>query len=312
MWTNILGHAAQIAQLRQSLAQETLAHAYLFAGPEGVGKRQVAFAMASALTQTPVARIAAGQHPDVLLVAPSDDKALREISVEQIRDMQARLHLHPLEGEFKLALLDTADAMHPSAANACLKILEEPPTRTHFILISSQPHRLLPTIRSRCQTITFGPLPTDVIITHLLAQGFDSAEARQRALLSEGSLGLALNFPAEVVAETMTDLHQLLAAQHAPTILHIAERWSADATLLPWRFQLLGLLWRDALAQRLGRTAAPSLPATASLIQQLLGRTPYRLHAELEAALHTSRDLADTTLNKQLCCEALLFSLSAA
>ncbi len=310
MWQTIRGHTAQLEQLQTNLQHDALAQAYLFAGPEGVGKRHVALAMACALTGASMERIAAGQHPDVLLIAPGDDKTLRDISVDQIRDMQSRLQFHALESERKLAIIDEADSMHPSAANACLKILEEPPTRTHFVLISAQPHRLLPTIRSRCQTIAFGPLSNDVIVQHLIAVGIDQAEARQRARLAEGSLGLALRFPAETVAETMNDLHQLLAAPLGPELLHMAERWSADGELLPWRLQLLGVLWRDALAHRLGHTAAPSIPATDSLLQRLIHRSPYRLHKELQSALQAGREMADTPLNKQLYCEALLFRLA--
>lgn len=312
MWSGFLGHTAQIAQIRQSIAQGTFAQAYLFSGPDGVGKRAIAVAAAAELAHAERARIANHQHPDVVCVAPSAEKALREITIDQIRTMQARLQFHPLECDVKIAIIDDAETMHPSAANACLKILEEPPARTHFLLISASPHRLLPTIRSRCQTIAFGPLSTETIAQSLVQQGIDAAEARQRAVLSEGSLGQALHFPADILPETMTDVHHVLTAPQAATVLTVAERWAADAAVLPHRLQLLGLLWRDALATRLGRTAPPTLPATHALIQRLLPRSPYRLHTELAATLHTSRDVANTTLNKQLCCEALLFRLAAA
>lgn len=323
MWHTVLGHKDQIAQLRQAVATQHVASAYLFAGPAGVGKRLVAQYLAQHLLCDAVAdapcgqclhcaRIASHAHPDVFAVAPADDAASGEIAIDQIRTLQGRLQLHALEGSHKVAILDQADRMHPAAANACLKILEEPPARTHFLLVSAAPHRLLPTIRSRCQTIHFGPLALHDITAHLTAQGMDPAEARQRAILAEGSLGRALAYPSETVADTLTDLHGLLGSSTADAVLTVAERWAADGAWLPWRLQLVGLLWRDALARATHATLPPSLPATESLLARLQQRASSRLARELAATLHVLQDMADTTLNKQLCCEALLFTLAAA
>lgn len=333
MWQTVLGHTSQIAQLRHAVSTQHLAPAYLFAGPSGVGKRLVALCMAQhllcdATEDAPCGqcrhcvRIASGAHPDVFVVAPADDSSSEEIAIDQIRALQGSLQFHALEGARKVAIIDRADRMHPAAANACLKILEEPPSRTHFLLLSAAPHRLLPTIRSRCQTIHFGPLDMNVIATHLTAQGMDPAEARQRAILAEGSLGRALAYPSETVADTLTDLHGLLgtgsaarvssAKELADAILTVAERWAADGAWLPWRLQLVGLLWRDALARASHADLPPSLPATESLLARLQQRAPSRLTRELDATLHVLQDTADTTLNKQLCCEALLFKLAAA
>jgi DNA polymerase III subunit delta' len=310
MWQNIVGHTEQITNLRRTTDDDMLAQAYLFAGPSGVGKRHIAIALAQQILGTSAERIATGAHPDVIHVVPDPEKAMRTISVEQIRQLQSQLHLHAMEGTHKFAIIDDADCMHPAAANACLKILEEPPSATHFFLISAKQHRLLPTIRSRCQMVHFGPLDSTTVAQYLESQGIDSAEARQRAIMSEGSIGHAASYPAEVITETMTALHQLLTEKKQAHILDLAEIWSADTDLLPRRLQLVGTLWRDAMAYQAGATEKPSLPATTSLVELLSARSPRRLAQEMAAALQAAQEAQDTTLNKQLSCESLLFRLS--
>ncbi|MBI2343978.1 MAG: DNA polymerase III subunit delta' [Deltaproteobacteria bacterium] len=321
MWQTIHGHDRQIAQLQQAIAQGTLAPTALFAGPPGVGKFRVALTLAQQLfcqrgRATPPCgvcsscmRIEHGTHPDVLSLAPEPDKTVPDIPIATIRQMQSRLLLHPLEGECRLAIIDSAEAMQPAAANACLKIFEEPPAAAYFILITSQPHRLLPTIRSRAQTITFGPLPQATIRQHLMAEGIDPAEARQRAGICEGSLGAALAYPAEAVAETLQDLHQLLGDRATSQPTEVARRWAADGTLLPWRLQLIGLVWRDALGRTVAGVIDTSLAATESLVSRLAGRTARRLSQELVLILAHIDAQGETPLNKQLSCETLLFRL---
>lgn len=322
MWKNIRGHKEQIAQLTRAVSSEAIAQTYLFTGPSGVGKNLVAINFAKLLLCDSVGdgapcnkcrhclRVANGTHPDVLNIEPDPEKTVPEISITQIREMQTRLQFQALEGRRKITIINDADRMHLSAANAALKILEEPPQATHFILISSAPHRLLPTIRSRCQQITFSPLANNEIIEHLEEQEIDPAEARQRALLSEGSLGNALTYPTEVLAETMTDLHSMLQSKKSSTILDVAQRWAADSNALPWRIQLLAIVWKDALQRSLAVDTKPSLPATDALIALLLKRPAPRIARELTELLGTVHNAGQTTFNKQLACEALLFRLT--
>ncbi|MBI4237741.1 MAG: DNA polymerase III subunit delta' [Deltaproteobacteria bacterium] len=323
MWSEIVGHEQPIAQLRAALAHDQVAAAYLFAGPIGVGKWHVARTLAQALlcgtgperpcgTCSACQRVRAGTHPDLVSAAPLPDKATHEILVDQIRHMKARLQLHALEGNRKVAIVDEADCLKDQAANAALKLLEEPPARTHLILIAAQPERLLPTIRSRCQTIRFLPLPTRLLTQYLRSQGLDEAEARQRALFAEGSVGRALQFPTEIFAETLQDLHTVLTETATARWLDVAERWSADLDTLLWRLQVAGVAWRDALATRVSSGRAEiRLPATDSLRTLLTQRTARRLSQELQLLFLTTTTCTQTTINRQLCCETLFAQLAA-
>lgn len=336
MWSSILGHAEQIARLQSAVTNDRLASAYLFAGPEGIGKFRVAVTLAQALLcevrgarcevdpgpQTPdlaprtsdqdpcgrcpiCSRIAAGTHPDVLLIAPEKT----EIKVDQVRAMRERMQFHPLEGAMKVVIVDQAEAMHATAANACLKILEEPPTATLFLLVSAQPHRLLPTIRSRCQTIIFQPLPTATVVRMLIRdRQLTHDEAAGIASIAEGSPGFAQRCAPELIQETATDLSTLDGTHDGARVLQIAERWAADPVTLPVRLHLCALCCRTALVPQ--RHDAAPLPPFRAFVQRLATVAPERLTTHLTTLLHLVQDAASTTFNKQLLCESLLFSFS--
>src|SRR5919106_3940702 len=133
---DIIGHHRQIQTLRLALAKRRLHHAYLFIGPEGVGKRTLALALAKAIHCSEVgsdscgecvncARIRDGNHPDVRLIEPLMGK--EEISIQQIREIERQLNLRSFSGGKKIAILNPATLMNLSAQNALLKTLEEPP-----------------------------------------------------------------------------------------------------------------------------------------------------------------------------------------
>lgn len=324
MWAEIVGHDRVITQLRAAVAREHVAAAYLFVGPEGVGKRLTAQTLAltllcqAAAAERPCGQCGAcgrghsGTHPDLVCIAPLPEKATHEITIDQIRAMQARLRFHAMEGGHQIALLDAADTLNDEAANAALKLLEEPPARTHLILIAAQPDRLLPTIRSRCQTLRFMPLPTAALVQQLCARGLDDAEARQRALFAEGSLGRALQFPTEIFAETVHDLQTVLMEPATARWLDVAERWAADPETLVWRLHVASVAWRDALAARTSENRATiRLPATTPLRTYLAQRPARRLSQELQAVFQTTAACTRTTFNRQLCCETLLAQLTA-
>lgn len=180
MWSSIIGHTSQLEQFRRALDSRTLAQAYLFAGLRGVGKALVARTLtAVSLGDT------RENHPDAIWLRVLPDKS--EISMEQWRAVEAKVQFQALEGERKFIIIDDAEKMSASVANACLKTLEEPPANTHFILVAHDADRLLPTIRSRCQHLVFGPLPETAVTDWLVAQGVDSKMAQRAAQLSQGS-----------------------------------------------------------------------------------------------------------------------------
>jgi DNA polymerase III subunit delta' len=156
--------------LLRTLAQNRLPHSLVFAGPDGVGKRQFALAVAQALN-CPVkplhgcgecsvcARIARREHPDVEVVAPDG----QFIKVAQMRDAIQKLGFQPFEGKKRVTVFDAAERMNVNAANALLKMLEEPPAHVVLILLTASPSAMLETIRSRCQMMRFTPLPTEAM-----------------------------------------------------------------------------------------------------------------------------------------------------
>jgi DNA polymerase-3 subunit delta' len=198
---DIIGHDRPVGILQRAMMNDALAHAYLFSGEPGIGKRMTAVALAAALNcQAPregdacgvcpsCRKVASGNHPDVHLMAPEVD----EIKIDQVRESQATLSLRPFEGRRKVLIVDRAEAMNDASANAFLKTLEEPPGETLIVLVTAMPQSLLATIRSRCQALTFQPLPRGVLAPLLREKrGLGEEEAWFLAALSRGSIGRAL------------------------------------------------------------------------------------------------------------------------
>jgi DNA polymerase-3 subunit delta' len=210
-----------VETLRRALGRGRVHHAYLFDGPEGVGKERAAFGLAQALV---CERRAAGSadacgecractravpregearplHPDVVVLERGlyDPAAIgrkspetAELSIDQVRTLVlARAAFPPHEGRAKVFILRRAEELSISAANALLKTLEEPGARTHFVLLSAVADSLLPTIQSRTQRVRFGPLPDAVVADLLAARGVEHARAVVLARLAGGSMAAA-------------------------------------------------------------------------------------------------------------------------
>ena len=172
-FNQIFGQEKPKQIIKKAVQGNNLAHTYLFYGQESIGKKKVAIELAkslnciSSIKGDPCDKCISCQkiesriHPDFFFVEPlKNTPAAREavIKIEAIRELQRKLAYHPYEGKVKVAVIDDADLMNASAANSFLKTLEEPPSSTILIIISSNPFKLLPTIISRCQTIQFQPL----------------------------------------------------------------------------------------------------------------------------------------------------------
>ena len=255
---DVEGQHHALESIKGSLASQHIAHAWLFQGPEGVGKELAALGFAQALTcpEKPsvgcgtcssCVRIQKRNHPDVTWLMPEDEQVSRglagrsdfdhtpsrDIRIEQIRKLQERLAFRALEAKHKVALIITAHAMNANAQNALLKTLEEPPRDTVLVLVSSAPDKLLPTIRSRCAKAQFGPLAGELIATKVMAlkkKKFDPALAAQVAAMSGGSLSraLALDTDALEARKDIIERFEALDRADARGWLQLAETLGED------------------------------------------------------------------------------------
>ncbi len=237
-FSNVIAQHRAKSILIRALEHNRVPHAYLFNGPIGVGKEALALEMTKALfckssDEKPCdecsscKRIASFQHPDVIYIFPSSTKKIEEereildsvvadpykrekpwanpvIGIEKIRDIRHITTLKPLEGK-RVVVIAEADKMTIPAANALLKILEEPPDTMHLILTASQVSGMLPTILSRCQEIRLGPLPdTDIEWALIERKGLEPEQAKLISRISQGSYSRAL----EWLDERFGDLRQ--------------------------------------------------------------------------------------------------------
>jgi DNA polymerase III subunit delta' len=207
-FSDVVGHARPLGLLSRSIERGSLPPSLLFTGPEGVGKRLVATALAQALNcvgrkaavSPPFAdgcgecpacrRIARGTHPDVVVIEPGDNGSIR---IEPIREVIAAAAYRPFEGRRRVVIVDGAERVTGDGQDALLKSLEEPPASSVFVLISSRPDTLVATIRSRCSRLRFGRLSAaDVARLLVERHDYDDKEAYAAAAVADGSPGRAL------------------------------------------------------------------------------------------------------------------------
>lgn len=212
-WSDVRGHDDAWQQLLTAHRRGRLGHAYLFVGPEGVGKSRFAIEFTKALLcESPpgvltacdscaaCAQVAADTHPDFARFARPEDKL--EFVVEVAQQVVENLSLRPARGRGRVCLLDDADTLNEESANCLLKSLEEPPTGSVLILIGTAIELQLPTILSRCQVIRFRPLSTSDLRLVLIDQGVtDPADIDRLVRLSGGAVGRALALADKAVAE---------------------------------------------------------------------------------------------------------------
>lgn len=210
MFEDIVGHAGVKAYLEKAIKQKRLAQTLLFSGRSGIGKSLVAKAVAKTL-------LGSEKSPDLSILKPEGKVGL--YAIETLREMIAKEHEASFEGKGKVFILEDADRMAAPSANILLKTLEEPSDETTFILITSKPQEMLPTIVSRCSQLSFQPLAESEIETVLEQKKID----RRFAKLGAGSLGKALEWASYPnLAEEQKILFSILANRPSYPELHIA------------------------------------------------------------------------------------------
>jgi DNA polymerase-3 subunit delta' len=232
----LFGHEGAEATFERAVAAGRMHHAWLITGPAGVGKATLAYRLARRLLAlgdpndpaNPVfRRLAAGSHADVLSIERELNEKTKKlktaIAVEQTRAISGFMHLTAAEGGWRVVVIDGADDMNANAANALLKILEEPSRRGILLLTADAPGRLLPTIRSRCRRLQLNPLDDasmDRALQYLLP---DMAAGERQALgrVAEGAPGQAVLLAGEGALALSALVDQVLAEAPRLSVLRM-------------------------------------------------------------------------------------------
>jgi len=234
MW-QLIGQDKILSLLDYSLKTNTLAHAYLIIGPRHVGKRTLAINLAQALNcdspEPPCGqcrscqRILEGKHADVV---PIGLDSRTEIGIDDIRGLQRLANLPPYEGKCKVFIIDGAEYLSTEAANSLLKILEEPPQKVVWLLLSAEENRLLPTIISRCQRLELKPMPSERVQETLInSYNVAANKAKLLSQLCHGCFGWALSALANNnVLEQRTQRMTTLLSLLTPTGRSLGQRFA--------------------------------------------------------------------------------------
>ncbi len=298
----LVGHAAAERAFLDAWNAGRPAHAWLLCGPRGIGKATLAYRIArfvlsgggeGGLFGAPESldvpadgpvfrRVAAGGHADLKVVARgwTDDKQTKrrgEIVVDDVRGVGGFLSLTPAEGGWRVVLIDAADEMNRNAANAVLKVLEEPPRRALLLLLAHSPGRLLPTIRSRCRRLSMQPLAEAEVegLLRRYAPELPEPDALALARLAEGSVGRALALAEQgglTLYRDMFALLQGLPRLDVPALHAFGDRVGrgGDGEAFRTVSELLGWWLARLVRAGGGGAAAEVLPGEAGVMARLL------------------------------------------
>lgn len=319
-FADILGHDRNIEVLRRSLRNGKTAHSYLFEGVSGCGRKRSALALIQALFCTALPddacgacpscrKIAGGNHPDIHMIVPLPDK--RDISVDQLRELQHDLALRPYEAPRKACIIDPAERMSVGAANSLLKTLEEPPGNALIILLTENAGMLLSTVRSRCQLIRFAPLSPEHLQTLLERGGMAPDAAALIAPMSGGSLQKAMELDNEALVarrETVLSKVSQINISNIATVFNAAEELSGnrDATL-----ELLDMLlsfYRDAVHLGAGSGEIVNLSVRPAL-ESIATRRSFPRNLELLEQIYETRRAVQRNANPKLALDHLFMAM---
>jgi DNA polymerase-3 subunit delta' len=346
MFDHLIGNQRVKDILRRMLKSGRVPGALLFVGEDGVGKKLFALELAKALNcHSPKdieacdrcsscvrisqskfpdyaepddnkKRLIRSEHPDVALARPYN----RIIRIGPMRELEQEANFRPFEGKARLFLVEEAHRLNENSSNALLKTLEEPPVTSHLILITSRPASLLPTIRSRCQWVRFGPLSPAEIEAHLLkGKQVSPADARLLAFVARGSIGRALGTNLDSYREQREAMMNVVGAlaltNDRARLLRASEEMNDAKRKDEYepRLDVLATLIHDVWVLSLG--APPEQVLNQDLraqLSQMVSNLDSRRAARWLSQIERHRRGLDVNINRKVATDALFLTMAEA
>jgi DNA polymerase-3 subunit delta' len=321
---NLIGHEWAVDMLKKHVTNETTRHAYLFAGPPGLGRRTLALRFAQALNcTTPVSagipcgqcrdckQIDAMQHADLTIIqAESEGGTLK---VDQIREARRTLTLKPYQSKYRVSIFLRFQEANDSASNALLKTLEEAPSYAVLILTADNPEQLLPTIVSRCEVLRLRPLSIEEVQRGLESRGIENGRAKLIAHISGGRFGYALRLIGndsllEKREERLNDLLTLLPASRVEKFAY-ADKLSKDKDSMRQAILFWLSYWRDVML-RTAQAETPLVNVDRNVeIEDLASRMDLSSARLVVSGFENALEKMDRNVNARMLAEILLLDL---
>jgi DNA polymerase-3 subunit delta' len=321
---NLVGHEWAVDMLKKHVINGTTRHAYLFAGPPGLGRRTLALRFAQALNcQTPLEagipcgacrdckQIEAMQHADLTVVQAETEGGT--LKVDQIRETRRTLTFKPYQSKYRVAIFLRFQEANDNAANALLKTLEEAPSYAVLILTADNPEQLLPTIVSRCEVLRLRPLRVGDVSMELEMRGLEAGRAKLVAHISGGRFGYARHLIEseallEKREERLNDLQSLIAASRVEKFAY-ADKLARDKDSMRQAILIWLSYWRDVML-RTAQAETPLVNLDRNVeIEDLAGRLDLSAARGVVSRLEKTLQKMEGNVNSRLLAEVLLLDL---
>ena len=321
---NLIGHEWAVEMLKKHVANGTTRHAYLFAGPPGLGRRTLALRFAQALNcPMPLEpgvpcggcrdckQIAAMQYADLTVVQAETEGGI--LKVDQIREVRRTLILKPYQARYRVALFLRFQEANDNAANALLKTLEEAPSYAVLVLTADSPEQLLPTIVSRCEVLRLRPLRVEEVQKQLETRGLETNTAKLIAHISGGRFGYALRLLDDesllgMREERLNDLQRLISASRVEKFTY-AEKLAKDKESMR-QVILIWLSYGRDLMLKTARAGTPLVNVDRDVeIEDLAQRLDLSSARRMVSGLEDVLEKMERNVNSRMLAEVLLLDL---